>query len=139
MVDAQITRTEYEELLKEIKELRKSFEELVTTLRPLLFLVEKIPEILVDPGLFKTLAPVLSMPYALERVNVNTLGAAMIGGMECASKSLDELASMEKPPQFSVMKLLTDKETKEALGVLIELLRRTVPCLQKTLKQYSTK
>jgi len=137
-MSTQISREEYEELLKEVRELKKSVEELIATLRPLLFLVEKIPEIIVDPGLFKSAAPILALPYALERANLNVLGASMIGGIECASKSLETIASMEKPPQLSLLKLLTDKETKEALGLLIEILKKTVPCLHRSLRQYAT-
>jgi uncharacterized protein YjgD (DUF1641 family) len=137
-MSTQISREEYEELLKEVRELRKSVEELITTLKPILFLVEKIPEIIVDPGLFKSTAPILALPYALERANLNVLGASMIGGIECVSKSLETVASMEKPPQLSLLKLLTDKETKEALGLLIEILKKTVPCLHRSLRQYAT-
>jgi len=137
-MSTQISREEYEELLKEVRELKKIVEELTSTLKPILYLVEKIPEILVDPGLFKSAAPILALPYALERANLNVLGASMIGGIECASKSLETITSMEKPPQLSLLKILTDKETKEALGLLIEILKRTAPCLHKALRQYST-
>jgi len=132
-----ITREDYESLLKEVRELKKAVEELSTTLKPLLYLVEKLPDLMVDPGLFKASAPILSLPYALERANLNVLGATMVGGLECISKSLEAIASSEKAPQLSIMKILTDRETKEALGILIEILRRSMPCIRASIKQYA--
>jgi hypothetical protein len=137
-MEKSISREEYEELIKEIRELRKSFDELVTTLKPILYLVEKLPDLIVDPAVFKSLAPLLSIPYTLERVNMNVLGALMIGIFEGLSKALEDMATSEKPPKFSMLKLLTDKETKEALGILMEILRKLTPYLKNSIKQYAT-
>ncbi len=137
MMGGEITREEYENLLKEVRELRKAVEELTTTLKPLLYIVEKLPDLMVDPGLFKAAAPILSLPYALEKANLNVLGAAMVGGLECMSKSLESIALAEKTPQLSIMKILTDRETKEALGILLEILKRSMPCIRASLKQYT--
>jgi len=138
MSQAQISREEFEELLKEVRELRKAVEDLVVTLKPILYIVEKMPELMVDPGVFKAAAPILSIPYALERVNMNVLGATMVSGMECLSKSLEKLATMQEPPRFSLLSILRDKETREAIGVLMEILKSTVPCMQKGIKQMAT-
>ncbi len=117
--------------------MKRTIEELNTTLKPLLYLVEKLPDLMVDPGVFKTVAPLISLPYALERANLNVLGAAMVGGVECVSKSLESLALSEKTPQFSIIKILTDRETKEAMGIMLEILKKSMPCLRASLKQYA--
>jgi len=134
-MDGQISRSEYEELIREVRELRRAVEELISTLKPLLYLVERLPELMVDPGVFKAAAPILSLPYALERVNLNVLGSTMVGGLECMSKALEDLASREKPPEMSLLKMLTDRETKQAIGTMIEILKRTMPCLHSSLRR----
>jgi uncharacterized protein YjgD (DUF1641 family) len=131
-----IPREEWERLVKEVEQLRSTVEELTTTLKPLLYIVEKLPDLLTDPALFKASAPLLAMPYVMERVNVNTMGAAMTGGLECTSKALEKLQSMDQAPELSLSKLLFDKETKRALGFMIELMKLTVPCLHEQLKAY---
>lgn len=134
-VDGQISRSEYEELVREVRELRRTVEELISTLKPVLYLVERLPELMTDPGVFKAAAPILSLPYALERVNLNVLGAAMVGGLECVGRALEDLASGEKPPEMSLLKILTDRETKQAIGTMIEILKKTMPCLHSSLRR----
>lgn len=131
-----IPKEEWEKLVKEVEELRSTVEELVSTLKPVLYIVEKLPDLLTDPALFKASAPLLAMPYVMERVNANTMGAAMTGGIECTSKALEKLQSMDQPPEFSISKLLFDGETKKALGLMIELLKMVAPCLHEQLKAY---
>ncbi|WP_069807132.1 hypothetical protein [Vulcanisaeta thermophila] len=136
MSTTTITKEEWEELVREVRELRETLNELITTLKPVLLIVEKLPDLLTDPGLFKAASPLLAMPYVMERVNVNTMGAAMTGGFECTSKALEKLQSMDNPPEFSISKLLFDSETKRAMGMMIELLKMVMPCLHEQLKAY---
>ncbi len=111
-----IPKEEWDRLVKEVEELRRTVDELVSTLKPILYIIEKVPDLLTDPALFKASAPLLAMPYIMERVNVNVMGAAMTGGMECTSKALEKLQSMDQPPEFSITKLLFDGETKKHLA-----------------------
>ncbi len=133
-----VSREEYEELLKEVRELREKVDELVVTLKPILYFVEKLPDLMTDLTFFKSLAPLLAISYAIERANPNVLGAAMVTGIEALSKSFEKLAAMDKPPKFSILSLLRDKETKEALGIMIELVKNMAPHLYKGVKEMTS-
>ncbi len=132
---SQAQEINLEELAREVRELRKMIEELTVKLKPLMLLVEKLPDLMTDPGVFKSAAPILALPYALERANVNVLGAAMVGGVECLSRSLEDLASKDKPAELSLMKLLTDKELRRSLGMLMELIKIMMPCLHRSVRE----
>jgi uncharacterized protein YjgD (DUF1641 family) len=124
-----------EELAREIRELKDMINDLVAKLEPLLFLVDKLPDLMNDPAVFKSIAPMLALPYALERSNVNILGAAMVGGVECLRRSLENAASNDRPPELSLIKLLTDKELRRSLGLLMEILKALMPCLHRSLRE----
>jgi len=135
MSQPQVEQISIEDLAREVRELRKIVEDLVVKLTPLAVILEKLPYLMTDPMLFKSVAPALAIPYALERANVNMMGAAMVGGIECLSRSLENIASKDQMPELSIMKLLTDKELKRSLGMLMELLKTTMPCIHKNLRE----
>jgi uncharacterized protein YjgD (DUF1641 family) len=128
-----IPREEWERLLNEVKELRRTVDEVVTTLKPLLYVIEKLPNLMADMEFFKTIAPLLALPHAMGRSNVNVITSAMSSGLECTSKALEKLQSSE--PEFSISRVLFDKETRRALGILLEFISATMPCLHEQLRQ----
>ncbi len=135
MAQIESEKISIEDLAREVKELRKTLEDLIVKLTPLTVILEKLPDLMTDPAIFRSAAPALALPYALERANMNMMGAAMVGGIECLSKSLENIASKDQVPELSIIKLLTDKELKRALGILMELLRTSMPCIHKNLTE----
>lgn len=130
-----VPREEWEKLVREVEDLKRTVEDLVNTLKPFMFLLDRLPHIMADPQIFKVAAPILAMPYAMERANPNILGAAMVEGMTCLSKALEDVGSREKIPALSILSLLRDKEAREALAVMIEILKKTAPCLHRGIHQ----
>jgi uncharacterized protein YjgD (DUF1641 family) len=129
-----VPKEEWEKLINEVKELRKTIEELAVTLKPILFLVEKLPHLFVDPAFIKTLAPILALPYAMEKVNPNVLGTVMVEGLIGISEAFEKIAKSEKSPEFSIMSFLRDKEAKKSLGIMMEILKYSLPRIHSSLK-----
>lgn len=132
---AAISREEWERLLRDVEALKNAVEDLINALKPFMFLLDRLPHVMADPQVFKAVVPILAMPYAMERANPNVLGAAMVEGMACLGKALEDVGSRERVPAPSLLSLLRDREAREALGIMMEILKKTAPCLHKGLQQ----
>jgi hypothetical protein len=93
-----------------------------------------LPHLFVDPTFIKTLAPILALPYAMEKVNPNVLGTVMVERLVSISKAFEKIAKSEKSPEFSIMSLLRDKEAKKSLGIMMEILKYSLPRIHSSLK-----
>lgn len=125
-----VPKEEWEKLIKEVEELKQMLQDYYTTLQPILFIIKKLPDLLTDPTLYKTLTPVFSMLSVMDNINITALNALTSGGLTCLDKAVKQaIIDPNKPPEFSVTKLLTDKETKQALGIAIELLKAMMSCI----------
>ncbi|MFZ8849609.1 MAG: DUF1641 domain-containing protein [Thermoproteota archaeon] len=93
-----------------------------------------MPHLFVDPAFIKTLAPILALPYAMEKVNPNVLGTVMVEGLIGISEAFEKIAKSEKSPEFSIMSLLRDKEAKKSLGIMMKILKHSLPRIHSSLK-----
>ncbi|MCY0859999.1 MAG: DUF1641 domain-containing protein [Sulfolobaceae archaeon] len=130
-----VPKEEWEKLVKEVEELKQMLEDYYKTLQPILYIVKKLPDLLTDPTMYKSLTPIFTLLSTMDNINITALNALTYGGMTCLDKAIKQaMIDPNKPPEFSITKLLSDKETKIALGILIELLKAMMPCLYDTVR-----
>lgn len=132
-----IPKAEYEKLLAEIAELKKTVEELAYAFMPVKSIMEKLPDLMNDLEVFKLVAPVASLLYVLDVADLNALQAATHGGIICTSKALRKVAENGTPRigLFGLLSALRDPEVQRGLGMLIAILKNTGSCLEDHLKQ----
>jgi len=136
-----IPKAEYERLLQEVQALRREVEELSSLLLPVKIVLEKLPHLMADIQVFKVAAPLISMLSIMDSADLNALGAAMQGGVVCASKALRQVAEDGAPRVglFGLLSAMRDPEVQKAMGLMVTLLKAMGSCMEENLKQVSEK
>jgi len=136
-----IPRAEYERLLQDVQALRREVEELSSLLLPVKFVLEKLPHLMADIQVFKVAAPLISTLSIMDSADLNAMGAAMQGGVVCASKALRQVAEDGAPRVglFGLLSALRDPEVQKGMGLLVTLLKAMGSCMEESLKQVSEK
>jgi len=136
-----IPKADYERLLQEVQALRREVEELSSLLLPVKFVLEKLPHLMADIQVFKVAAPLISMLSIMDSADLNAMGAAMQGGVVCASKALRQVAEDGAPRVglFGLLSAMRDPEVQKAMGLLVTLLKAMGSCMEENLKQVSEK
>ncbi|ABO08872.1 DUF1641 domain-containing protein [Pyrobaculum calidifontis] len=136
-----IPKADYERLLQEVQALRREVEELSSLLLPVKIVLEKLPHLMADIQVFKVAAPLISMLSIMDSADLNALGAAMQGGVVCASKALRQVAEDGAPRVglFGLLSAMRDPEVQKAMGLMVTLLKAMGSCMEENLKQVSEK
>ncbi|CCC81914.1 DUF1641 domain-containing protein [Thermoproteus tenax] len=134
-----IPKAEYERLLAQVEALRKEVEELSSLLLPLKIVLEKLPHLMADIQVFKVAAPAISMLAIMDSADINAMGAAMQGGVQCTSKALRQIAEQGAPKVglFGLLKAMGDPEVQKAMGIMLTLLKHMGSCMEENLKMVS--
>ena len=136
-----IPKADYERLLQEVQALRREVEELSSLLLPVKIVLERLPHLMADIQVFKVAAPLISMLSIMDSADLNALGAAMQGGVVCASKALRQVAEDGAPRVglFGLLSAMRDPEVQKAMGLMVTLLKAMGSCMEENLKQVSEK
>lgn len=135
-----ITGEEYEQLLAEIRELKKRLGEIEEALLPLRLLAEHLPHLMADIQVFKASAPIISMLNIMDNTDLNALGIAMMGGMSCSGEALRKIGEEGAPKigLLGMMKAMRDPDVQKGLGLMLALLKQMGPCMEKNLRMLKT-